>query len=181
MEILYYFINLAAGILLVNAYRIHHAKKGLEIKEKKDLPFIVKRLLKQLQKAGCSSTYDMIFYLSFPLIGLIASVYSFISGNVSEGIVLALAPVFISFFMLAAKKHKYDSIFQKNAYKLYKYILNQVQAGVRPGDAMKNMYEVIEEKNLRKVFAEACAKYSVSLNGKLLANEITDRQGYDSA
>ena len=37
------------------------------------------------------------------------------------------------------------------------------------------MYEVVEEKKLRRILEEACAKYSVSMDNEILSGEILER------
>ncbi|HPJ20801.1 MAG TPA: hypothetical protein PLH18_00435, partial [Clostridia bacterium] len=73
------------------------------------------------------------------------------------------------------RKRKHDSLFQRNAYRIYKYILNQIAAGVRPADALRNMHEVIEDRDLSKIFTEACAAYSVTYDNARLADDISKR------
>lgn len=50
--------------------------------------------------------------------------------------------------------------FQKNTYKIYKFINNQVSSGVRPHDCIMGLYDVIEDKSFKKTLINMSAIYS---------------------
>lgn len=174
MGIMYFVVNVFTAGLCLNAFLVIKAKKNEGIRKVYEVPVMVAVVKTWFGKAGCRDTGEMVFYTVVPIIGVVLALVAFASGEVARGIIVLVMPVMISALLLAAKKNKNAVVFQKNSYKLYKYILNQVSAGVRPGDAIKSMYEVVEEKQLRKLLMKACAKYSVSMDNNVIAQGILD-------
>ena len=170
MIILYILLNICAALMALNAYRITKTRGDLE---KTHVSFdIIDNVRKYARRHGINQKSDVITYSLMPFAGIAAGAVAAVSGQVTSAVVLAFSPLAIVFFLVALKKKKAASVFQKNAYKLYKYILNQSSAGVRPGEAMKKMYEVVSEKKLRQSLMEACAKYSVTMDNDILSDEI---------
>lgn len=64
--------------------------------------------------------------------------------------------------------------FQKNTYKIYKFIYNQVSSGVRPHDCVMGLYDVIEEKCFKRALINMSAVYSQTSNIDLSLKSITD-------
>lgn len=170
MIILYVFFNVLAAVSALNAYNVFKVIGNSS--KKKNRPEFTAGYRNSFKKYGITSKTDLFVCIMMPFSGLLMAVASLASGKILPSVILLLTPIGAMFFILAARKKRVSMIFQKNAYKLYKYILNQNSAGVRPSDAIKRMYEVIEDKTMRKTFMEACAKFSVSLDNDILADEI---------
>ncbi|MBN2557334.1 MAG: hypothetical protein JXB33_01120 [Clostridia bacterium] len=175
MIFIYSAINLAAALLFIYAYRIGLAKGAIKSPDRNKTSARTAAVLAGLARRGFGSGSELAFYSVFPMAGAALAAYEIFSGRFARGMVVLLVPVFVMLMLASARKRKDSGIFQKNAYKLYKYISNQVAAGVRPGDAIRTMYEVVEERNLRKILTDACAKYSVSMDTGILAGEILAR------
>ncbi len=172
MIIFYGVLNLTAAIFAINAYSVSKTR-GM-IKKQDVLPGITEWAVKTTKKYGITKKTDVILYMIMPFTGVLMSAAALLSTNVSAAIILLFTPTASVLFLLAARKKKVSTIFQKNAYKLYKYILNQSAAGVRSSDSMRKMYEVVSDKKLRKILKDACAKYSVSLDTDILSGEIIE-------
>lgn len=125
-----------------------------------------------MKKQGCEDEKDVFFYTVTPMGGVLLGIFFAANGNFSAAMVFFIMPILIAASMLKIKKKNKQSGFQKNAYKLYKYILNQITAGVKPCEALKSMYQVVEDKELKCILVDACAKYAVSMNEDILAQEI---------
>lgn len=71
--------------------------------------------------------------------------------------------------------------FQKNTYKIYKFIYNQVSSGVRLHDCIIGLYDVIDDKQFKRVLINMSAVYSQTSNIDLSLESITDMYpGIDS-
>ncbi|MDX1357384.1 MAG: hypothetical protein R3232_00995 [Clostridia bacterium] len=170
MIIVYGLLNLTASLFALNAYNISRIRGKKSISS--EIPDFLYGIRQIMIKYGITQWSDIILYISLPIAGIALGAAAAAIGNFPASIVLTLSPAAVVLFMLAARKRKAAHIFQKNAYKLYKYIMNQATAGIRPGEAMKNMYEVVEDVKLRNVLMKACAKYSISMNAGVLSGEI---------
>lgn len=172
MIIFYGLLNLMAAVFALNAYSVSITRG--KIKRQRELPGITQLAMKMSKKYGITQKSDVIIYMIMPFTGVVLSIAALLSANVSAAIILLFTPSASVLFLLVARKKKASTIFQKNAYKLYKYILNQAAAGVRSSDSMRKMYEVVSDKKLRRTLKDACAKYSVSLDTDVLAGEIIE-------
>lgn len=171
MIILYAILNLTAAAFTLNAYSV--SKTRGKIKKQRELSGLMERAMKFTKKYGITQKSDIILYMLMPFIGVLMSITALLSNNTNAALILLFTPTAAVIFLLIARKKKAAVVFQKNAYKLYKYILNQAAAGVRPSDSMRKMYEVVSEKKLKRIMKDACAKYSVSLDTEILSGEIT--------
>ena len=171
MIIAYGILNLAAALFLLNAYDISRVRGT--VLRRSEFTELFGNIKKAAKKYGITQKTDLVLYVSLPFAGIIFSGAAVAVGNFSAAIVLWSTPSLAVLCLIAARKKKTTHIFQKNAYKLYKYIMNQATAGIRPGEAMKKMYEVVEDKKLRRNLMEACAKYSISMDTGVLSEEIT--------
>ncbi len=172
MIFVYGLLNIVAVVFALNAYGISRIQGKLP--QLKNEPGVMDKAFAIAGKYGVVQKSDALLYILMPFFGVITGIAALISGNISTAAVMLITPSAVVLFLLAARKKKATAVFQKNAYKLYKYIINQSAAGVRPSDAMKKMYEVVEEKKLRRILMEACAKYSVSLDTDILSREILE-------
>jgi hypothetical protein len=57
-----------------------------------------------------------------------------------------------------------DMKFQKYVYKIYKYLHNQISAGVRVTDAIRTVHEVVEDKWLKGILIELAGGYELTCN-----------------
>lgn len=170
MIVFYFLLNMASAVLAVIVYEVSLVKEHAGRTGERNK--IISAICSAAKKYGITKKSDIILYAIMPFTGILFCAAALFYGKAAASVLLLTTPVFVELILLTAKKKNAASVFQKNAYKLYKYILNQSAAGVRPSDAMKKMYEVVEEKTLRLTIMEACAKYSVSLDTDILSEEI---------
>lgn len=94
-----------------------------------------------------------------------------------ESLILLLIPFLyyisnrLKLKQLKKKKHL---AFQKNTYKIYKFINNQVSSGVRAHDCIMGLYDVIEDKSFKRVLINMSATYSQTSNIDLSLKSILD-------
>jgi hypothetical protein len=181
MVLLYFLINLIPGIMLADIsslLRLKHVlrkKHGLSLRIP-DNPFTL-----LLRKFGCNERKDIVFYTLYASVSpLICMAVVFTAGLV-PGMAIFLCSVSVFFILLQGKKARLGGLFQKNAYRIYRYILNQVTAGVAPREAIESMYEIVEDKELKEIMIKVCGIYSVSLNaknaGEYLAGYVDSDEG----
>ena len=89
--------------------------------------------------------------------------------------------ILIPFLHYASNRVKFKKIktkrhlsFQKNTYKIYKFIYNQVSSGVRPHDCVIGLYDVIEDKYFKRSLINMSAIYSQTSDIDLSLKSITD-------
>ncbi len=87
--------------------------------------------------------------------------------------------ILIPFFFYISNRIKFNKskkkrslIFQKNTYKVYKFIHNQISSGIRPHDCVIALYEVIEDLHFKRALINMSAIYSQTSNIDLSLKEI---------
>lgn len=131
---------------------------------KKEAGFYI-RAKKKMKKSGYSSEYAAVFYLFCKF--LLPSLF-FIIGlalnypDITRPALMAVLMVVIVELVVAGEKRKINLKFQKYIYKIYKYLHNQISSGVRISDAVKTVYEVIDDKQLRNVLIRLAACYELT-------------------
>lgn len=62
---------------------------------------------------------------------------------------------------------------QKYGYKIYKYLHNQIASGIKVTDAIKTVYEVIDDKDLREILLRMAARYELTLDIDVALDEFS--------
>lgn len=125
----------------------------------------LKKIGDKIKKSGYRQKTSVYMYV---LIKYGFSTGIFLAGIINMGlsavksIVNAAVWVMVVEIFLIAKRKKINLIFQKNVYKIYKYLSNQVTSGVRPTDAIKSLHEVISDHWLKCILMEAAAQYELT-------------------
>ena len=87
--------------------------------------------------------------------------------------VIAFIIMFIVIKMVIARRKKEIQMkLQRYGYKIYKYLHNQVSSGIKVTDAIKTVYEIIEDKNLRDVLLRMAARYELTMDIDLALDEF---------
>jgi len=143
-------------------------KQSIEIYERKDnLHGFYIKAKDKMKKTGYRGQYAAAVYLFIKyvvtialfLVALVVNYPSF-----TRPVLTAILNIIILELVLSFKKRKFNLKFQKNAYKIYKYLHNQISSGVKVTDAIKTVYEVIDDKELRSVLMELAARYGLTLD-----------------
>lgn len=66
--------------------------------------------------------------------------------------------------VISSGTRKINLRFRKYIYKIYKYLHNQISSGVRPTDAVRSVYEVTDDKELRGILIRLAARYELTLD-----------------
>lgn len=136
---------------------------------------IYKKARAKMKKAGYKGEHSAIVYLSVrylvsPVIFIAAFAFNYPS------IIRPIASVIllntIMGMVISAGTRKTNLRFQKYIYKLYKYLHNQISSGVKPTDAVRSAYEIIEDKELREVLVRLAARYELTLDIDIALEEF---------
>lgn len=100
---------------------------------------------------------------------LLLTVISVISSGPLNGLMVMISCMVCIYIMKKTWERSVKDLFQKNAYKLYRYLVSQISAGVKPKDVIINMYKITEDKTLKKILAKASGAYAITLDGKSYA------------
>lgn len=175
MTIIIALMNLLAGMFVMRLAAYGRLKRGKSGTGGMKTPMPPGEYVAFMKRLGCEDAVEGVTYAVMVLLGVSTGAYVAATGRIPNGIAIGIAPFPICAAMLALKKNERKDCFRKNAYKLYKYIFNQISAGVRPYNALKSMYRVVDDGKLRKMLRDACAKYAVSMDEKLLADELEEK------
>ncbi len=80
--------------------------------------------------------------------------------------------------VIASNKRKVNLRFQKYIYKIYKYLHNQISSGVKPTDAVRTVYEVTDDRELRVILIKLAARYELTLDIDIALEEF--RSNFDT-
>lgn len=135
-------------------------------KREKKAGFYVKAGNK-MKKAGyrseyAAASYLFLKYLVAPMVFLAA-----LSSNYPEflgPLALFAAIEAIIEIVVANGRRKVNLKFQRYIYKIYKYLHNQISSGVKVTDAIRTVYDVIEDKELKEILIKMAARYELTLD-----------------
>ena len=128
---------------------------------------IYKRAREKLRKAGFKGEYNVILYLAVRYAVSPAVFAAAFLLNYPDIIRPLASVVLINSVMetvISSKKKKISLRLQKCVYKVYKYLYNQVSSGVKPTDAVRSAYEVIDDAELKGMFIRLAARYELTLD-----------------
>ena len=121
----------------------------------------------KMRKAGYKSVCAPVVYLSVrfvisPAVFIIAFILNY------PDIVRPLASIvlinIVMELVVSSGRRKISLRFQKYIYKIYKYLHNQISSGIKPTDAIRSVYEVTEDKELRGILVRLAARYELTLD-----------------
>ncbi len=121
----------------------------------------------KMVKAGYKSEYAPVVYL---LVRFIMSPVVFVAAFILNypDVVRPLATVvlinIIMEIVVSSGRRKINLRFQKYIYKIYKYLHNQISSGIKPTDAIRSVYEVTEDKELKGILIRLAARYELTLD-----------------
>ena len=167
--------NIAVGILFsahVVSMRIAESVNDGKITFLSEIYQKIKKTVSKITYVSTEKAGEFVMICSFFLVICILVI-------ISSGFLKAFVVLMLCLFFLYLTKRKWEKdlcdIFQKNAYKLYRYLVSQIQAGVRPKDAILNMHKITEDKQLNSILAKASAAYAITFDGKTYANVLKER------
>jgi len=144
---------------------VRQSVKDYEKREKKAGIYLKAR--DKMKKAGYASeysaaTYLMLKYLFAGLLFLTALVSNY-PNLVGPLAVLAGSEIVIEMVVTNGRR-KVNLKFQRYIYKIYKYLHNQISSGVKVTDAIRTVYDVIEDRELKEILIKMAARYELTLD-----------------
>lgn len=121
----------------------------------------------KLRKSGYGSEYAPAVYLllllvAVPLLFVLALLVNY--PDVVKPAAAAAGLVLIVEMVIAAERKRINLKLQKYIYKIYKFLHNQVSSGVRVSDAIRTVYEVIDDRELRSILIRLAARYELTMD-----------------
>ncbi len=78
-------------------------------------------------------------------------------------------------------ERKISKQFEKDIYKVFKYLHHQTEAGILPTDSLRGIYQVVEEPILKKRLIKLSATYGQTLDLETALNQFKEGYGTRSA
>ncbi|MCT4633362.1 MAG: hypothetical protein N4A76_11600 [Firmicutes bacterium] len=116
------------------------------------------------------AVYIFIKYFLSVLLGIIGAITNY--PDISKGLLMFFIVFIVSELVVRSEIKRNNRSFQKNAYKIYKFLNNQVSSGIRISEALKNLYMIIDDYNMKKVLIRFSAIYIQTTNIDLALKEF---------
>jgi Flp pilus assembly protein TadB len=142
---------------------IEHSIKLYEKRGKKS--GIYHKAEEKMRKSGYRSEYAPYLYImSKYIISLAFFIAAFIANfpSLFKAFAAAMCNIIIVECVVGAARKKLNLKFQRYVYKIYKYLHNQISSGVKVTDAIKTVYEVIDDRELRAILIKLAARYELT-------------------
>lgn len=121
----------------------------------------------KMKKSGYRNEYAAVYYLILKYIGGgMFFIVSFIINypSIIKSIAAVALNTIVIEMIITARRKKLNMVFQKYVYKIYKYLHNQISSGVKATDAVKTVYMVINDTELRDILIQLAARYELTMN-----------------
>jgi len=166
--------NLIPKIYLYSKNSLY--RKSVENKNDEIFVFVIKHIplpgsvksfvSKKLCEAGFDSISKtgkiLILYFLLPLFFGIYTLYS--RNSSTAGITAIICAFIIPPFYIKKSIEKREKAFVINAYKIYSFLHSQISSGIKATDAVRGMYEIVDDATIRDVFIKFAAKYEFTLD-----------------
>lgn len=139
------------------------------------------RALKKMRQAGYRSEFAPVVYI---LVKYVFTGIVFIGAFCTNypDLIRPAASVILTNSIIeavvASNKRRVNLRFQKHIYKIYKYLHNQISSGVKPTDAVRTVYEVTDDRELRGILVKLAARYELTLDIDIALEEF--RSNFDT-
>jgi Flp pilus assembly protein TadB len=199
-------VNLTAGLLLAGKLSITGSKRVIEALgarnpglsvykrcsmlvgqslaacgKKLEKGGLYEKALKKMRQSGYRSEYAPVVYMfvkyvfsGIVFIGALCANYP----DLIRPVAAVILTNSILESVIAANKRRENLRFQKHIYKIYKYLHNQISSGVKPTDAVRTVYEVTDDRELRSILIKLAARYELTLDIDLALEEF--RSNFDN-
>jgi hypothetical protein len=128
---------------------------------------VYKKARVKMRKAGYKGDYSALLYLAVKYVLSPVVFAAALALNYPDLLRPLASVVLINSVMemvISAGKRKINLRFQKYIYKIYKYLHNQISSGMKPTDAVRSVYEIIDDSELRGILVRLAARYELTLD-----------------
>jgi Flp pilus assembly protein TadB len=139
---------------------------------------IMERAGRKLRKAGYHAPGALAWFLFFTyLLPLLAFVITLKLNypNIARPLAAAMLIAVSVETVLRRRRKKLEKQFNRNAYKVYKFLHNQVSSGISATEAIKTAYEVVNETELRQALVLMAARYELTRDIENALGELVSR------
>ena len=140
----------------------------------KFLDEIIEKYNQRLKKLGFTSEEEKFFKIAWvfiPIIMFFVSIFVDYKSFFRAFSFLVFCGLFQKMNIEILMKKRNRGL-NKNIYRMYKFLFNQVSAGVSPGDSIINLHKVVEDKFLEKRLKNMALIYYQTLNIDLALMEV---------
>lgn len=132
-----------------------------------------------LDKTYLSKEDKMVFHFLWTFFMPFVTIVGCFKGYLGflQCIVICLGIYFGKLGLLASYKKKRSHNFNKNAYRLYMFLHNQLSAGIQPKDCVISLYKVVSEPILQERLKAFGSLYVQTLNFDMAFEEISGYYG----
>jgi len=138
---------------------------------------VLKKATASVQGAGYADEKAVMWYLTaqylFPILVLLLMIVS--GRDLFISVVVAAVTAVIPLIVLGGRAVERKKEFQKTSYKIYKYLSSQVSSGITPFQAMKGVYQAVDNKEVSFALAAFVAKYELTQDLEESAIELKKR------
>ncbi|HHW01032.1 MAG TPA: hypothetical protein GXX36_15970 [Clostridiaceae bacterium] len=106
--------------------------------------------------------YLLLKYLAVPVIFIFAFILNY--PDISKSVLASSTTWLIIEMVIRRKRKQINLMLQKNIYKIYKFLHNQISSGVKVTDAIKCVYEIADDRHLREALVKLAARYELTLD-----------------
>lgn len=117
----------------------------------------------KLRKAGYKGEYAVLIYITLKFI--VPALMFFLTLYIRDIFRAALIAILIVLFVelrLRSSTKNLELKFTRHVYKIYKYLHNQISSGTKVTDAIKSVYMIIDDDDIRTVLMIVAAKYELT-------------------
>lgn len=160
--------------MLDKAYRYVSEKKGW-------LGSFYEKVVLKVKQAGYFSERAGLYYLIIQLgVPFLVFILMILSGrDLLLSLLTSFGSCMVPYIFLKGKAIERKKSFQKTSYKTYKYLSSQVASGVTPFNAMRGVYQAVDDEDVSYALAAFVAKYELTQNIEESSKEL--KQRFDSS
>lgn len=136
----------------------------------------------KVKKAGYKNKHAALVYLAFkyivPLLILLITMSTNYKKNIFGPIISAAVCYATTELIVYQNKVEINKKFQRHVYKIYKYLHNQISSGVTITEAIKTVYQIMEDEGIKMSLIRMAATYELTTDIDLAIQEISNE--YDN-
>lgn len=138
----------------------------------------------EVKKAGYTGKYHPLEYMlvlyGLPFFILLINV-AFNPSRLPEAVIGSIALMAGVKLIIKGKIKKITEQFEKHAWRIYRYLHNQIASGIKITDAITTVYETVNDADIRAILVKFAATFQLTMNIEEALGEITARFGGNEA
>jgi len=188
-------ILINSGVVMILLWHIHIIFRGLHhlkdlqhqgvtvrIWDRLPMPILFKKSLKRLlfysealNKTHLSKEDKLVFHVIWNIFIPLGCIWGLINNpsNLMTYVTVLFASILGKYSLLIHYRRQRALVFNKNAYRLYKFLHNQLSAGVQPKESMMSLSRIVQEPFLRQRLQALGSMYAQTLDFNLSFEEIS--------